>query len=80
MHLKIKTKYSASHAQEHHSVNKSHCGRPSKLTYALNETIRVGVRDKKSLEVILQDLTGVCLRTLYHWVDKGWLDVKYHAL
>ena len=80
VHLKIKTKYSALHAQEHHSVNKSHCGRRSKLTSDLNETISAGVRDKKSLEVILQKLTGVCLRTLYHWVDKGWLDVKYHHL
>ncbi|MBB5888259.1 IS30 family transposase [Lactovum miscens] len=35
--LKTKTKYSASHAQDCYRDNMSHCGRPSKLTSALND-------------------------------------------
>ena len=79
--LKTKTKYSSRRAQELHKVNKQHCGRKSKLSSDLNQKISEGVRDKQSLEVILQSFIGlVCLKTLYNWLEKGWLDVKYHEL
>ncbi|MQW23445.1 IS30 family transposase [Lactococcus sp. dk322] len=79
--LKTKTKYLAKLAQERHEANKQQCGRRSKLTAELNQSIMDGVRDKQSLEVILQGFLGaVCLKTLYNWVEKGFLDVKYHEL
>ncbi|MBB5888188.1 IS30 family transposase [Lactovum miscens] len=48
--LKTKTRYSATHAHECHRANKSHCGRRSKLTSALNETIRL-IPDKSAQSV-----------------------------
>lgn len=79
--LKTKAKYSTKQPQECHEINKKHCGRHSKLTTALNQTISDGIRDKQSLEVILQNFLGVaCLKTLYNWIEKGLLDVNYHEL
>ena len=76
-----KTKYSAQQAQEIHDENKSHCGRPSKLTEKLNRKISAMIREKFSLEVIHKLLKlDVTLRTLYNWVEKGWLDVSYDEL
>ena len=75
--LKTKAKYSAKLAQERHEVNKKQCGRKVKL----NQIISNGVRDKQSLEVIIQDfLAVVCLKTLYNWIEKELLDVKYLEL
>lgn len=79
--LKFKSKYSSKRAQEQHETNKKQCGRHSKVTGKLNQAITNAVRDKQSLEVVLQGFLGtVCLKTLYNWVEKGWLDVKYHEL
>lgn len=79
--LKTKTNYLTKLAQERHEANTQRCGRRSKLTAELNQSILDGVRDKQSLEVILQGFLGaVCLKTLYNWVEKGLLDVKYHEL
>ena len=69
--LKIKAKYSAKLAQKRHEVNKKQCGRKVKLSQKLNQIISDGMKDKQSLEVILQDFLGVvCLKTLYSWIEK----------
>lgn len=79
--LKRKKKYSAQNAQELHEVNKSRCGRRTKLTEKLNEEISMLVKEKYSLEVICSMLNEkLSLRTLYHWLKQGWLIVKYHEL
>ncbi|MBB5887979.1 IS30 family transposase [Lactovum miscens] len=79
--FKTKTKYSAEVAQASYDKSRRHCGRPSKFTKVLNDLISKGVREKLSLEVLSHKLSHpVCLRTLYHWIEAGRLDVKTHDL
>ncbi|MCL2681133.1 MAG: hypothetical protein FWE43_01400 [Streptococcaceae bacterium] len=83
--IKTKTKYSAKLAQEHHEVNKKWCGQPSKLTATFNPIILEGCERQTNKQTITRSHSSIVSRrrlsrSVYNWIENGWLDVKYYDL
>jgi IS30 family transposase len=79
--LKHKVKYSAQKAQENYQELRKHSVRHNKLTPEIDHYVSTRLKeDKDSLEVIHLELKSISLKSLYNWVNWGWLNAKRHHL
>ena len=73
---RLKGEYHATSAQADHETKLSYRGRKCSLTANLKRLIEDKIKIQKwSIEQVAH-VVGIAYKTVYNWIDQGWLDVQ----
>ncbi|WP_261622836.1 helix-turn-helix domain-containing protein, partial [Limosilactobacillus fermentum] len=68
--------YDADQAQEDCEKKLTHRGRKTLLTENLREFVRGIILEQRWSFEVIAHILQMPFKTLYNWLDKGWLDIK----
>ena len=72
--------YDADQAQEDCEKKLTHRGRKTLLTENLREFVRGIILEQRWSFEVIAHILQMPFKTLYNWLDKGWLDIKREVL
>ncbi|WRQ24715.1 IS30 family transposase [Limosilactobacillus fermentum] len=72
--------YDADQAQEDCEKKLTHRGRKTLLTEHLREFVRGIILEQRWSFEVIAHILQMSFKTLYNWLDKGWLDIKREVL
>ena len=72
--------YDADQAQEDREKKLTHRGRKTLLTENLREFVRGIILEQRWSFEVIAHILQMPFKTLYNWLDKGWLDIKREVL